>query len=94
MDLLTLHKIIFFSWLLIGVVYCIFLSKKTGKMRVMETVIFTALGPCGWIHIGLTWFFRNQYRKNPDLVNTIVVMVAMVLTIVLMYAVFPLARPM
>ena len=93
MDLLTLHKVIFFSWLLIGIAYCIFNRKITGKMGLMECVLLTALGPCGWIHIGLTWFFRNQYRKNPDLVNTIVVMVAMVLTIVLMYAVFPLAIP-
>ena len=92
MDLLTLHKIIFFSWLLIGVVYCIFLSKKTGKMRVMETVIFTALGPGGWIHIGLLWLFQYQYRKNPDFVNDLLFMATLILTLVLMYVIFPLIR--
>jgi len=92
MDLFILHKIMFFSWLLIGIVYCIFLSKRTGKIGIMEIIAFTTLGPLGWIHLGLIGLFQKQYRKNPDLVNTFIVIVALIITIVLMYVVFPLIR--
>lgn len=97
MDPITLHKITFFTWLLIGGAFVFFsdrILKDSIKIgNIMARVIFVGLGPGGWIMFGIVWAFQKQYRKNPEAVMLTAFMVGLVIVIALLYLVFPLTRP-
>ncbi len=86
---MAFQQIMLILWLLTGLSFCVFTIKNSGPMSFIVFVFYTALGPGGWINLGLIGLLRKQFRKQPELITELTFMASILIVIWLITTAFP-----